>query len=58
VSEARYLVPALARGLDILALYSRERPSIGPAEMARALKLPLPALPPYFSSDGSGMSRA
>jgi len=40
VSEARYLVPALARGLDILALYSRERPSIGPAEMARALKLP------------------
>lgn len=40
MSEARYLVPALARGLDILALYSRERPSIGPADMARALKLP------------------
>lgn len=40
MSEPRYLVPALARGLDILALYSRERPSIGPADMARALKLP------------------
>jgi DNA-binding IclR family transcriptional regulator len=36
----RSAVPALARGLNILELFNRERRAIGAPEMARALRLP------------------
>ena len=38
--EARYLVPGLARGLEILRLFSRERRAIAPPEMAKELGIP------------------
>jgi DNA-binding IclR family transcriptional regulator len=37
---ARYMVPALERGLRVLRAFSRERPAIGLADLARELKLP------------------
>jgi len=39
-ADDRYIVPALQRGLALLKLFSRERPVIGPPEMATALDLP------------------
>lgn len=36
----RYVVPALANGLDVLALFSRERQSLTAPEVCEALKLP------------------
>ena len=38
--EARYLVPGLARGLEILRLFSRDRRAIAPPEMAKELGIP------------------
>jgi DNA-binding IclR family transcriptional regulator len=40
VSEPHASVPALERGLNILRLFKRARPSISPPEMARELKIP------------------
>ncbi|MGE0745226.1 MAG: IclR family transcriptional regulator [Rhodospirillales bacterium] len=38
--ETRYIVPALERGLRVLRAFSRERPAIGLADLARELALP------------------
>lgn len=37
--ETRYLVPALAQGLRLLGLFSRERPTLAPPDIARELEL-------------------
>ena len=39
-AEDRYLVPALQRGLDLLAQFSRHTPELGGAELSRKLGLP------------------
>lgn len=39
-SEARYQVPALQRGLQLLAQFSRDEPQLTGAELARRLDLP------------------
>ena len=39
-AEDRYHVPALARGLQLLSQFSRERPELSGAELARQLELP------------------
>lgn len=36
----RYIVPALAHGLDVLALFSREKPALTAPDICEALKLP------------------
>lgn len=36
----RYVVPALAHGLDVLGLFSRERPALTAPDICEALKLP------------------
>ena len=38
--EDRYLVPALQRGLDLLAQFSRQTPELSGAELSRKLGLP------------------
>lgn len=38
--DQRYIVPALERGLRVLRAFSRERPAIGLADLARELGLP------------------
>ena len=40
MTDARALVPALERGLNILRLFKRARPAISPPEMARELNIP------------------
>lgn len=40
VQEDRYLVPGLVRGVEILRLFNRDRPVIGPPEIARELGIP------------------
>ena len=40
MSDAHASVPALERGLNILRLFKRARPSISPPEMARELTIP------------------
>lgn len=38
--EERYLVPGLVRGVEILRLFNRQRPVIGPPDIARELGIP------------------
>lgn len=40
MNDERYIVPALERGLRLLQAFSRERPDIGLADLARELDLP------------------
>ncbi|MBM3487706.1 MAG: IclR family transcriptional regulator [Alphaproteobacteria bacterium] len=40
MNDDRYMVPALERGLRLLKSFSRERPDIGLADLARELNLP------------------
>ncbi|WP_341899119.1 IclR family transcriptional regulator [Ferrovibrio terrae] len=40
IPEGKYIVPALAQGLAVLALFSRQRPSLSAPDIAQELQLP------------------